>query len=84
LEEEIFFHVSEFPRDKVPEVGDEVRFRVGTRNHRLNCQNMELLPTGTIKFTTCLRENVDGIVQNPIVKSRDRETKQKGTIAFDQ
>ena len=76
----MFFHISEYPKDKVPEVGDEVQFRSALRNQRVNCFQLSLLPKGTVQFLELQETDVQGTVVAALTRSRDREGGQQGTI----
>ena len=79
--EHIFFHISEYPPGRVPEIGDEVQFRLGTRNQKSVCQQISMLPRGTVQLHPVAEElDVTGVVLSATGRAKDKDVKAHGQI----
>jgi hypothetical protein len=79
--EHIFFHISEYPPGRVPEVGDEVQFRLGTRNQKPVGMQIVLLPKGSVQLHPTIEEvNINGVVVVAVGRAKERDFKTLGQI----
>lgn len=72
-DEDLFFHVSEVPREDAIAIGTEVEFNVAVdqRSGKMSGVHVSVLPKGTVKFEDISNDRYRGTVTVPLTYEKD-------------